>query len=84
MLAAAHQRGLRVPEDLSVVGYNDIPTVSRLPVPLSTVRVPFDQVARGALRLLLEEREPGGPPPVLTATPTLIPRASSRPPRRPA
>ncbi|NJP69211.1 LacI family DNA-binding transcriptional regulator [Streptomyces spiramenti] len=81
VLAAAHQRGLRVPEDLSVVGYNDIPTVSRLPVPLSTVRVPFDQVARGALRLLLEEREPGSPPPVLTATPTFIPRGSSRPPR---
>lgn len=82
VLAAAHQRGLRVPEDLSVVGYNDIPTVSRLPVPLSTVRVPFDQVARGALRLLLEEREPGGPPPILTATPTFIPRASSCPPPR--
>ena len=44
-MAAAHALGLRIPDDLSLVGYNDIPVVSRLPVPLTTVRVPFQQIA---------------------------------------
>ena len=43
VMAAAHALGLRIPDDLSLVGYNDIPVVSRLPVPLTTVRVPFGQ-----------------------------------------
>ena len=43
---------LSVPEDVSLVGYNDIPIVSRLPTPLTSVRVPFDQIAAAALDLL--------------------------------
>ena len=74
VMAAAHALGLRVPDDLSIVGYNDIPVVSRLPVPLTTVRVPFQQIARGALDLLLsQDHEPR----TLVATPTLIPRRST-------
>jgi LacI family transcriptional regulator len=74
VMAAAHTLGLRVPEDLSLVGYNDIPVVNRLPVPLTTVRVPFQQIARGAIDLLLEpDREPR----TRVATPTLIPRRST-------
>ena len=66
---------LRVPDDLSLVGYNDIPVVSRLPVPLTTVRVPFPQIAANALELL---RDAGNdtPPRTLVAAPTLIPRKS--------
>lgn len=81
VMAAAHALGLRIPDDLSLVGYNDIPVVSRLPVPLTTVRVPFHQVATGALELLLEAgRDPS--PRTLVATPTLIPRRSTAPVRR--
>ena len=76
VMAAAHALGLRVPDDLSLVGYNDIPVVSRLPVPLTTVRVPFPQIAANALELL---REAGNdnPPRTLVAAPTLIPRKSA-------
>ena len=76
VMAAAHALGLRIPDDLSLVGYNDIPIVSRLPVPLTTVRVPFQQIAVGALELL---REAGNdnPPRTLVAAPTLIPRKST-------
>jgi LacI family transcriptional regulator len=76
VMAAAHALGLRVPEDVSLVGYNDIPIVSRLPVPLSTVRVPFKQIALGALELVLEA---GGDaqPRTIVAAPTLIPRKST-------
>jgi LacI family transcriptional regulator len=80
VLAAAHQKGLRVPEDLSIVGYNDIPVVSRLPVPLTTVRVPFRQIAQGALELLLEDQDSAEGPRTLTATPALIPRSSTASP----
>ena len=45
VVAAAHHRGLVVGEDLSLVGYNDNPLVSRLPVALSSVRTPQDHIA---------------------------------------
>ncbi|MFI6365230.1 LacI family DNA-binding transcriptional regulator [Nocardia sp. NPDC050630] len=79
-MAAAHALGLRVPEDLAVVGYNDIPIVSRLPVPLTTVRVPFQQIATGAIGLLID-RDAASPPRTLVATPTVIPRSSTKAPR---
>ena len=76
VMAAAHALGLPGPDDLSVVGYNDIPVVSRLPVPLTTVRVPFGQIAANALELL---RDAGNdnPPRTLIAAPTLIPRKTT-------
>jgi LacI family transcriptional regulator len=80
-MAAAHALGLRIPDDLSLVGYNDIPVVSRLPVPLTTVRVPFHQVAAGALELLLDAGRDLSPR-TLVATPTLIPRRSTAPVQR--
>ncbi len=83
VMAAAAARGLRIPDDLSVIGYNDIPVVSKLPVPLTTIREPFNLIARGAIDLLLDEKPfPDGQPPTIVATPTLIPRKSTAPPRR--
>ncbi|WP_298500238.1 LacI family DNA-binding transcriptional regulator [uncultured Maritimibacter sp.] len=68
--------GLSVPDDISLVGYNDIPIVSRLPVPLTTVRVPFDRLASLTVAAL---DEPTGPnrPRVAKVEPTMIPRKSS-------
>ncbi|ACV77015.1 LacI family DNA-binding transcriptional regulator [Nakamurella multipartita] len=80
VMAAAAARGLRIPDDLSVIGYNDIPVVSKLPVPLTTIREPFNLIARGAIDLLLEDT-PGDEPRTLVATPTLIPRKSTAAPR---
>jgi LacI family transcriptional regulator len=79
VMAAAHALGLRIPDDLSLVGYNDIPVVSRLPVPLTTVRVPFRQIAAGALELL-DDAARAAPPRTLVAAPTLIPRATTAAP----
>ena len=82
VMAAAANRGLRIPDDLSVIGYNDIPVVSKLPVPLTTIREPFNLIARGAIDLLLDERPNlTGRVPTIVATPTLIPRKSTAPPR---
>ncbi len=75
-LSALHRLGLSVPRDVSLVGYNDIPIVSRLPTPLSSVRVPFEQIATAALELLT--RGPiSAQDRIRVATPTLIPRRST-------
>src|SRR6185369_402474 len=69
-------------DDLSIIGYNDIPVVSRLPVPLTTIREPFNHIARGAIDLLLDETpNDSGEIRTIVATPTLIPRKSTAAPR---
>jgi LacI family transcriptional regulator len=80
VLTAASGLGLRIGAELSIVGYNDIPLVSRLPVPLTSVHTPFEQIAATALELLLApDTESGG---IRMALPTLMPRASTAPPAR--
>ncbi len=77
VLAAAQSRGLTVPSDLSIVGYNDIPLAARLPIPLTTVRVPLDQIADAAVDLLNRRPDDTTSPTHRIAAPTLIPRAST-------
>jgi LacI family transcriptional regulator len=67
--------GLNVPDNVSVVGYNDIPLVRHMAVPLSSVRVPFDQIAASAIELLDGPTETKAA--VRVAAPTLIPRKST-------
>jgi LacI family transcriptional regulator len=78
VLSVARTLGIAPGPDLSIVGYNDIPLVSRLPVPLTSVHTPFDQIAGSALQLLLD-RPPHGVA-VRRTLPTLIPRASTAAP----
>jgi len=78
--AAAHA-GLRCPEDLSIVGFNDMPFVDRLHPPLTTVRVPQYHVGARAAELLLEAlRAPAGPVRVVVLAPELVVRGSTLPP----
>lgn len=57
LLDAARQAGLRVPEDLSVVGFNDLPAAADALPPLTTVREPWRVLARTATELLLRVAE---------------------------
>jgi LacI family xylobiose transport system transcriptional regulator len=50
---AARQTGLRIPADLSVVGFDDIDQASWLAPPLTTVRQPFAEMGATAARLAL-------------------------------
>ena len=51
-IQAARERGLRVPEDLSVVGFDDA-DISRIVTPtLTTVRQPLEEMGRMAVSLL--------------------------------
>ncbi|MFR9780698.1 LacI family DNA-binding transcriptional regulator [Micromonospora sp. MS34] len=52
-------RGLQVPDDLAIVGYDDIEFAGAAAVPLSSVRQPREQLGRTAAQLLLEEAEGG-------------------------
>lgn len=51
---AARQLGLRIPEDLSVVGFDDVQTASYLGPALTTVRQPLQDMARTSVRMLAE------------------------------
>ena len=70
LMAAAISSGLRVPEDLSVVGYDDLPMAAWTSPPLTTVRQPIVEKGRVAARLLIEGlqgRKVDSPPPLETS-----------------
>jgi DNA-binding LacI/PurR family transcriptional regulator len=52
-------RGVRVPDDIAIIGYDDIDFAAAAAVPLSSIRQPREQLGRTAARLLLEEVEEG-------------------------
>ncbi|MBL7259390.1 LacI family DNA-binding transcriptional regulator [Paractinoplanes lichenicola] len=81
VLRALHERGRRVPADVSVAGFDDIPDAASYLPPLTTVHQDFAEVGRQCVQGLLDQirhhtREPGT---VLVPT-TLVERASTAPP----
>jgi LacI family transcriptional regulator len=76
--------GRRVPDDLAVIGFDDVVYSTLLTVSLTTVRQPFDDIARTAVRVLLDRIEHRDAPPTITLLPgTLVVRESSAPPGAP-
>jgi LacI family transcriptional regulator len=53
-LLAARRLGVRVPNDISVVGFDDLPVTELLDPPLTTVRVPMRELGREGMKLLLD------------------------------
>jgi LacI family transcriptional regulator len=85
-LRAARDRGLRVPEDLSVVGFDDIEPAILVTPTLTTVRAPLSELGRTAVKVLvrlLERRTSETTPHIELAT-RLVLRESTAPPRRSA
>ncbi|WP_327157264.1 LacI family DNA-binding transcriptional regulator [Streptomyces tubercidicus] len=54
-IRAARQRGLDVPHDISVVGFDDSPLIAFTDPPLTTIRQPVTAMGQAAVRALLEE-----------------------------
>jgi DNA-binding LacI/PurR family transcriptional regulator len=75
---AAAALGLRVPDDLSVVGFDDIPLASQVTPPLTTVRQPLVEKGRIAAELLLGRRRSEAP---IVLPTELIVRGTTAPPR---
>ena len=53
-LAAIQQRNLRIPEDIALVGYDDVPLARYVNPPLTTIRLPAAEEGRRAGELLLD------------------------------
>jgi LacI family transcriptional regulator len=72
--------GLRCPEDVSLVGFNDMPFVDRLRPPLTSVRFPHYKLGTEAASLLIERIDAADSPArVLFLAPELVARGSSAP-----
>ncbi|HEX4832751.1 MAG TPA: LacI family DNA-binding transcriptional regulator, partial [Trebonia sp.] len=83
--SALENLGLRCPEDISVIGFNDMPFIDRLRPPLTSVRFPHYQLGLEAAKLLLERIDgDGGTVKILYLAPELVVRGSTAPPARPA
>jgi DNA-binding LacI/PurR family transcriptional regulator len=82
IMLALHERGRRVPEDVSVVGFDDVPESAFYLPPLTTIRPDFHVVAAASLDLLLAQIASGerhGERRIIA--PTLVSRRSVGPPK---
>lgn len=80
VLAVAHERGITVPEQLSIAGFDDSDLAAAVWPPLTTVRQPVHELARSAADLLLDPRSDRDR---LTFDTRLIVRASTGPAAKP-
>jgi DNA-binding LacI/PurR family transcriptional regulator len=85
LIRALLEAGRRVPADVSVVGFDDIPLAAYVTPPLTTVRQPFEVVAREGLKLLVRAIEQPDAPVVAAGEPPvelLVRRSTAPPPAR--
>jgi LacI family transcriptional regulator len=80
VLRAAEERGLRVPDDLTVTGYDNIYVSTIRRVSLTTVDQSGQMTGSVSARLLLERLEGRSQPVRYVVAPRLVPRATSGPP----
>lgn len=81
VLHAMHELGLRCPEDISLVGFDDYPEAAYFSPSLTTIRQDFDEIGHRAVELLVQLIETGGPHSQhLVLPPQLIVRSSTAPP----
>jgi ABC-type sugar transport system substrate-binding protein len=76
-LQAIHEQGLQIPEEMAVLGFDDMPWASSLRPPLSAVAQPAEEIGRTAAQLLLERlNDPGRIVRQVILPATLVVRAS--------
>ncbi|PRY00859.1 LacI family DNA-binding transcriptional regulator [Allonocardiopsis opalescens] len=78
-LAALREAGVRVPQDMSVAGFDDIPTVRDITPQLTTVRLPLERMGEQAARLALTDG-PAKEPRVVHVEGDVVVRASTAAP----
>ncbi|MFE4195003.1 LacI family DNA-binding transcriptional regulator [Paenarthrobacter sp. NPDC056912] len=77
VLRAFHETGVRVPEDVSVVGFDDQPESAYFIPPLTTVAQDFEELGRRCISLLLDRLEGGVTGTPATVTPRLVVRSTT-------
>nr|WP_228266181.1 substrate-binding domain-containing protein [Microlunatus elymi] len=78
VLQRAYQSGLRVPEHLSVVGFDDVDLAAHSVPPLTTMAQPKDELGRRAVDMIIQQLGAGiQEPTTVTLTPKLVIRAST-------
>ena len=80
LLAALHEEGLEIPDDVSVVGFDDLPEAPYFTPPLTTVRQDFAELGRRGVQLVLARLAGDDLHPEPVPAPLLI-RASTGPAR---
>ncbi|WP_110588558.1 LacI family DNA-binding transcriptional regulator [Microbacterium suaedae] len=80
-MQVADERGIRVPEDLSLVGFDDVPEAAATTPPLTTVRQPLAAMGRSAVDLLVRMIEGEAEPTHIRMSADLVVRGSTAPPR---
>jgi LacI family transcriptional regulator len=76
------ERGMTCPDDMSVVGFNEMPFLDKMRPPLTTVAIPHYEIGVEAARLLLDTiDEPDRHPRSVLLAPSLVVRASTAPPK---
>jgi DNA-binding LacI/PurR family transcriptional regulator len=82
VMRAVREAGLQVPDDVSIVGFDDIPEAAYFAPPLTTVRQEFLEVGTLSMAMLLQRlRGAGDEPMKQVVEPELVARASTAPPR---
>jgi DNA-binding LacI/PurR family transcriptional regulator len=81
-LEAAREAGLHVPQDISIIGLDDIMVGAHISPPLTTIAIPKHQLAKEATALLLHQIDgKSNPPPAVLISPSLLIRQSTATPR---
>jgi DNA-binding LacI/PurR family transcriptional regulator len=76
VIAALQKAGMRVPEDIAVVGFDDVHLANYLMPPLTTVRAPIEQTGREAVRQLVSLLRTGEADPLVLLSTELVIRRS--------
>jgi LacI family transcriptional regulator len=74
------ERGVRCPEEVSVVGFNDMPFAARFQPPLTTIHIPHYEIGKAAGELMLERlQDADSEPREIRLEPSLVVRGSAAP-----
>ena len=80
-----HENGVRIPQDISIIGIDDIDMVQYLPTKLTSVHIPVDEMGQMATKLLIDRIDGGHDLPLQVSLPFYIAEREScaKPPKTP-
>jgi len=82
VMKGLRELGISVPDDISIVGFDDLKLLDYFPIPLTTIRVPKHEMGHRATDLLLDQIDSGttGSPTQIVLDAELVVRSSTAPP----